>query len=241
MLAVERLVVRYGPRTALDSVNVEFTPDRVIALTGPNGSGKSTLIQAIAGLIRPVSGRILWKGTDTTGCIHRDIGVLLQRPVLLAGSVKTNVEYGLKLRKIPHRERRTRVRDALTAVGALDLLHRSRRSLSGGEIQRVALARTLALNPSCLMLDEPFAHLDRAGIQALSAILTRLHGQGILLIIATHQEMPGHALGAHIVALQHGRIAVPEIRNVLRGTSYTTNNRRFLRLDTGIVLEHTEP
>lgn len=241
MLRVENLHLSYGTITALDGVSLEFTSGSIIALTGPNGSGKSTLLKILAGLLRPGSGRVLLNNREITGSAHPDIGLLLQRPVLLAGSVEHNIAYGLRCRGIKGSERHQRIRDALAAVGSEDLIHRSRRSLSGGEIQRVALARTLALAPRILLLDEPFAHLDTESTQRLIDILKTLHAGGILLIVATHQETRGHALGARILALKHGRQSLPDIENIIHGESFQENGRWFLRTASGPVLEHTEP
>ncbi|MCD4653600.1 ATP-binding cassette domain-containing protein [bacterium] len=240
MLRVENIVVRYGNISALADVSHQFEPGSIYALTGPNGSGKSTLLKVIAGLLKPDSGKVLLRENDITDIVSPDIGILLQRPVLLAGSVSSNIEYGLKCHGIIKAVHKQRIQEALQAVGSEDLLKRPRHKLSGGEIQRVALARILALEPGILLLDERFSHLDKQAAKNLQTILMKLRNNGILLIMTTHNETLGYALGAEVIALSHGSEVLPEIRNVFRGISFRENNRWMVRLNSGHILEHTD-
>ena len=153
MIELRGIIAAYGQTPVLDLEHLAFSMRAISALTGPNGSGKSTLLMILAGLITPRQGKVLLNGRDITGRPVREIGIVLQRPVLFAGTVKSNVEYGLKCHGLPPLERKNRVHEALAMTGLMSLAGRNRRQLSGGEIQRVALARSLALNPEVLLLD----------------------------------------------------------------------------------------
>lgn len=240
MLRIEEITVSYGDIQAVHQFSRVISPGDKVVLSGPNGSGKSTLLKSIAGLIKPQSGAIKLDEEIITGKIDPRIGIVLQRPVMLSGTVRSNVEYGLKCRNTDKNLRQKNVTDALKTVGIEKLIDRTRTALSGGEIQRVALARTLALKPRILLLDEPFSHIDSQGADNLIHTLLKLNQSGITLIIATHDSQVAPVMGAEIIALQHGREVTPAIGNIIRGQSLISEDGNQLRLHTGQLLTHTE-
>ena len=157
----------YGSNVALDIEELTIAEGRLYTLTGANGAGKSTLLSILAFLTPPTSGEIFYAGKRvdwSQGSVEeyrRKVTLLHQSPYLFGGSVDDNVAFGLKVRGIPGEERRRRIDEALDVVGLRGFRDRKARELSGGESQRVAMARALALKPEVLLLDEPLANIDR--------------------------------------------------------------------------------
>ncbi len=209
-LSVRDLVVRHGARTLLDVPSLDIQPREVLTIIGPNGAGKTTLLLHLALLERPQHGEILYHGGSTRRReleLRRRMAVVFQEPLLLDRSVEANVETGLRLRGIPRAERQARTQRWLTRFGVATLARRTSRALSGGEAQRVSLARAFALEPDVLLLDEPFSALDqptRAAItNDLAAALRETH---VTAVIVTHDHDEGARLGDRIAVLIDGRI-----------------------------------
>ncbi len=163
-LVVARVSVVLGTNRVLDSVDVAVAEGETVALLGPSGSGKSTLLRAVAGLEPLVSGTVSLAGRDLSGVPthQRGVGLMFQDDALFPHTdVRGNVEFGLRMAGISRASRAMRVDEVLSLVGLEDLAARRVSQLSGGEQQRVALARTLAPRPGVLMLDEPLGSLDR--------------------------------------------------------------------------------
>jgi tungstate transport system ATP-binding protein len=189
-------------------------------LTGANGAGKSSLL-AVLSLLAPPSAGILnfagqivdWKWRQISG-LRREVTLLHQSPYLSAGTVASNVAYGLELRKIRGAEQQRLVEEALVRVGLAGFGSRIARDLSGGEQRRVALARALAIKPRVLLLDEPFAGLDRKAAELLEEVVRSLSKTGITVILSTHDMCHSQHLGGEVIALEGGKL-VPAHRNVI--------------------------
>src|SRR4051794_28705916 len=166
-----------GGATILDDVSLDLATATPTVLLGPNGSGKSTLLRLAMGLAQPTSGRVSWGGRSEPG---ERLAMVFQRPVMLRRTAAANVAYAL-----PKRDE-ARVMDLLTKVGLAQLAKRPARKLSGGEQQRIALARALARNPEVLFLDEPTASLDPAATKAVEDIVQQIANAGVKIVIATH-------------------------------------------------------
>jgi len=176
MLELRGVRHRYEGRVVLDLEGFVVPPGAVIAIVGPNGAGKSTLLRLLALLERPTEGEVLLDGTVVAGGSlpgrptaeqRRRVTLVEQRPVLLRGTVLDNLGFGLQVRGIRRTEVNSRVEKVAARLGITPLLGRRRHELSDGEVQRVAVARALAIEPYVLLLDEPVSSADRAAAQSL--------------------------------------------------------------------------
>jgi tungstate transport system ATP-binding protein len=170
---------------------------------GPNGAGKSLLLRLLHGLIEPTAGEVYWGGRPLNEQLRRRQAMVFQRPVLLRRSVSSNVRFVMKLRGIDSSER---VLAALEEVGLADRAGQPARLLSGGEQQRLALARALALEPQVLFLDEPTANLDPFSMAAIEAIITRCHERGTKIVMVTHDIGQARRLADDVIFLSRGRL-----------------------------------
>jgi thiamine transport system ATP-binding protein len=210
MLRVEALEVRYGDTVALDSIDLVVEDGEVVSVLGPSGSGKSTLLRAVAGLEPPVHGRVVWDGDDLTGVPphRRQLGLMFQDHTLFPHrDVLGNVAFGLRMHGVPAAQAAARARELLTLVGLAGYEHRRVAELSGGEQQRIALARAIAPAPRLLMLDEPLGSLDRALRERLMVELRDLFTRlGLTSLYVTHDHDEAFALADRVVVMHDGRI-----------------------------------
>lgn len=200
----------YRGTPALRDVSFDVAGGRVVALLGPSGCGKSTILRAIAGLIRPDRGVIRLEGRDLSGvpARHRAIGMVFQNFALFPHmTVAENVRYGLAGRGKTSAEIRDRVAAMLRLVRLESFGHRLPRELSGGQQQRVAVARALAVNPSALLLDEPFGALDRALRAELQDEFVRMQTEvGITTVMVTHDQEEAQTVADILVVMNVGRV-----------------------------------
>lgn len=172
---------------------------------GPNGAGKSVLLRLLHGLLTPTSGSVAWSGV--AGVAARRQSMVFQRPVLLRRSVLANAVYPLRLAGVPRAGREARAQEALALVGLGHFAGRPARRLSGGEGQRLALARAAALNPEVLFLDEPCASLDPAATKAVEEIVAALAARGTKIVMTTHDLGQARRLAGDVVFIHRGRVA----------------------------------
>lgn len=210
LLRGESLRRVYHGRSVVDGVTLAVRPGEVLAVLGPNGAGKSTLFRLLLLLERADEGRILLGRREVRPGDReaaRRLAGVFQRPFLFSGSVRDNVAYGLRVRRLPLREREARVEEVLTLLGLERLAGAPVQTLSGGEAQRVALARAIAPRPDVLLLDEPTANLDVTVKRRFREDLERLvrtQTGGALLI--THDPADAFALADTIAVMEGGRI-----------------------------------
>src|SRR5215203_4292951 len=209
-ILVRNATRRFGDFTALDDVSVEIPSGSLTALLGPSGSGKSTLLRVIAGLERPDAGSVEIDGRDATGLPpqRRGVGFVFQHYAAFKHmTVRDNVAFGLKVARRPKAEIKARVTELLELVQLPGLAKRYPSQLSGGQRQRMALARALAVEPSVLLLDEPFGALDARVRKELRAWLRRLHDEvHVTTIIVTHDQEEAMEVAGQIVVLNGGRV-----------------------------------
>lgn len=191
----------------LRGISVEFRKGRRTAVIGPNGAGKSLLLRLIHGMIPPSEGEVLWRGDVLTAKGQLAQSMVFQRPVMLRRSVLANLRFALRVRGFVGRERARRAGDALEMAGLTHLAKRPARVLSGGEQQRLAIARALACDPQLLLLDEPTASLDPAATAQIEALLMRAHDLGVTLVMVTHDQGQARRLAQDVVFLQEGQLA----------------------------------
>jgi len=196
--------LRVGDVTILDDVSITLATGATTALIGPNGSGKTTLLRLAMGLARPTGGRITWGGRADVPPTRR--AIVFQRPTMLRRSAAGNLNYALAAAGCPRKRRAERIGDLLDLVGLRALARRPARRLSGGEQQRLALARALAKDPDVLFLDEPTASLDPAATKAIEDLIRTIAARGIKVVMATHDLGEARRLGTDIVLMHRGRI-----------------------------------
>ena len=210
MLEVRELSKSFGGVPVLHEVSFSVVRGEVLCLLGPSGCGKTTLLRIVAGLEQPDSGRVLLDNKDLDGVpVHqRDLGLMFQEYALFPHKdVYGNVAFGLRMARLPGAEIEQQVKAALELVGLSGLAKRKVHELSGGEQQRVALARSLAPRPRLLMLDEPLGSLDRALRERLMNELRQiLNSVGLTALYVTHDQSEAFALGDNVAIMQKGRI-----------------------------------
>jgi spermidine/putrescine ABC transporter ATP-binding subunit len=209
-LSIDQATKLYGATKALDEVCLDIEVGEFVTLLGPSGCGKSTTLRAIAGLLDIDRGSIAIDGRDFTKVpIHRrDIGVVFQNNALFPHmTVAQNVAFGLRMRNIARAEQASRTAEALALVHLPDLGARYPHQLSGGQQQRVAIARALVISPRVLLLDEPFAALDRKLREEMQMELRDLTRRvGITSVFVTHDQEEALTLSDRIVVMNAGRI-----------------------------------
>src|SRR5262245_32537878 len=218
-----------GERAIVSRVSLVLEAGPRTVILGPNGAGKSVLMRLCHGLLAPTSGRIEWASPGGPGERRRQ-AMVFQRPVMLRRSALANIEYALGLAGVLAVERARQARDALEGVGLAHLAERPARVLSGGEQQRLALARAWALRPEVLFLDEPTASLDPSATTEVERIIEAIHAAGTKIVMCTHNLGQARRLGDEILFLHQGRLAErstidrffdqpasPEARGFLKG------------------------
>jgi molybdopterin-binding protein len=206
--------VYYG-RTVVDVEHLSVTSGEVLAVLGPSGSGKSVLLRLINLLERPTQGTIRFNGREVQGLegrsrveVSRRMAMIFQDPLLFRGTVFENVSYGLRVRKLPAAEREQRVSEVLEVVGLSDLAATNVATLSGGEAQRVAVARALVIKPEVLLFDEPFANLDVPTRHSLQdEVRAVMRERNKTAVFVTHDQEEAARMGDRILVLHEGRIA----------------------------------
>jgi tungstate transport system ATP-binding protein len=169
------------------------------AILGPNGAGKSTLLRLMHGLLRPSAGSVVWPQPLTQAMVF-------QRPIMLRATALANIEYGLRLRGHSKAEQRELALAALARVGLPELANRQARRCSGGEQQRIALARAWALEPQVLFLDEPTASLDPASSREVERIIREIAAAGTKIVMTTHNLAQARRIAEEVIYLDGGRV-----------------------------------
>ena len=198
VLEARDVSVVLGGVRALDGLSLTLEPGLRTVVLGPNGAGKSVLLRTLHGLIAPTTGTVSW---------HRPVrqAMVFQRPVMLRRSALANVRYALAVSGMPEPERTKLASSALARVGLADIAYRPARVLSGGEQQRLALARAWALRPGILFLDEPTASLDPGATAEIERVISSIAAEGTRIVMTTHNLGQARRLADEIVFIHAGK------------------------------------
>ncbi len=225
-IVLEDVSVAAGNVRLLESVSLKLAAGPPTVLIGPNGAGKTTLLRLAMGLIAASRGRVTWGGREDAAPTRR--AIVFQRPVMLRRSTAANIRYALAAAGIPRAARDARLQElaALLGLGGLD--NRPARKLSGGEQQRLALARALAKEPDVLFLDEPTASLDPAATKGIEDVIRTVALRGIKVVMSTHDLGEAKRLAGDIVLLHRGRVIETGPAETFFPAPKTEEARRFI-------------
>jgi spermidine/putrescine transport system ATP-binding protein len=210
MIELRSITKRFGDAVAVDNVDLSIAAGEFLTLLGPSGCGKTTILRMISGFEAPTSGAVLLEGRDVT-CeppYRRDVNQVFQSYALFGHlNVERNIEFGLKMKRLPRAERRRRVAEAIELVDLAGLETRRPSQLSGGQKQRVALARAIVNHPRVLLLDEPLAALDAKLRRSMQIELKHLQRQlGMTFVFVTHDQEEALTMSDRIAVMNAGRI-----------------------------------
>jgi len=228
-IRLDNVSIVVGGLAILDRITLTLAEGPPSVLIGPNGSGKTTLLRVAIGLLAPSRGRITWGGREGVPPMRR--AIVFQRPVMLRRSAAGNLAYALRAAAIPRREHEARTRELLALVGLEHLGERPARRLSGGEQQRLALARALARDPAVLFLDEPTANLDPAATKAIEDMIQAVSRRGIKVVMSTHDLGEARRVAGEVVMLHRGHVVEAGPASSFFASPQTAEARTFLAGD----------
>ena len=199
-LTLSGVTLEHDGKQLLNGVSASISNQGITTLIGPNGAGKSLLLRVIMDLVRPTSGSVEF------GDGYSNPSLVFQRPVLLRRSVRANLDHALRLAKVPKASRSGRLAELLVASGLTKLAENPARSLSGGEQQRLSIARALAPTPTLLLLDEPTASLDPSATKAIEDLIGDISASGVKVILVTHNRAQAKRLAEDVLFLHNGKV-----------------------------------
>src|SRR6267154_3946150 len=250
MLELRGVRHRYEGRVVLDLEQFTVPRTGATAIVGHNGAGKSTLLRLLALLETPTAGQVLFDGTVVPrrppAALRRRVTLVEQRPILFRGTVRENLEYGLRVRDVGQTAANGILADVVERLGLQTLLSRRRHELSDGEVQRVAVARALVLRTDVLLLDEPASSADRAAAGALyRALAAERAARPFAVCIASHQLEDAYRWADDIRALAEGRLSPVTPENLFRVElppgSGETKHTRVGAIDIAVATDRTGP
>ena len=198
-------IERHG-RVLIDVQEIAVAGRSLTVILGPNGAGKSLLLRTLCGLVQPDRGRVLWGGASPARSQALSVGLVFQSPMLLRRSAEANIVYALRLAGVAWRERRARAQSALEGAGLAELAHAPARLLSGGEKQRLQVARAMSVDPDVLFLDEPTASADPASTAAIEDLVRRAAAGGTKMVLVTHDMAQARRMAEEVIFMNRGRI-----------------------------------
>ncbi len=188
----------------IDHINLSIVDNDITVILGPNGAGKSVLLRLLHGLLTPTQGKVEWSGNVVSEELRKRQALVFQRPVMMRRSVADNIRFVLSLRNFPDSDER--LEKALELAGLVKQARQPAPKLSGGEQQRLAIARALVLDPEVLILDEPSSNLDPGATMAIEQLIKAAREDGKKVILVTHDLGQAKRVGDEIIFLHHGRI-----------------------------------
>lgn len=241
ILSIRDLSFSRGDGFQLQVEHLDFLPGRVYGLVGPNGAGKSSLLQVLGLLEAPDSGQVLLQGRPVVPggldelTARQQMTVVMENPLLFRGTVQRNLTSGLRFHGVPRSEWAQRTREALDIVGLPEFAHRKANQISRGEMQRIAIARALILHPEVLFLDEPFAHVDRAYVRILEALIGSINKQsGTTIMFTTHDLLQAYRLADEVISLVDGKLVNGSLENLFSGEIVTEGEAQWVTVSPTI-------
>ncbi|MEP5151572.1 ABC transporter ATP-binding protein [Planktotalea sp.] len=229
MLSLENALVRRRGKVILGPVDLALEAGKFTIVLGPNGAGKTTLLRMLHGVERMSGGRLTLAGTDKDA--RQEQAYVFQSPIMLRRSVRANLTYPLQLIKTPKDVIERKVHDWAGRIGLEDALERHAPRLSGGEKQKLALARALIREPDVLFLDEPCANLDGRSTREIEALLQAANARGTSIIMTTHDLGQAKRLASDVVFLLSGAVHEAGPARTFFDAPQTAEARRFLQGD----------
>lgn len=206
-LSIKNITKEYHNKCVLDIDNLHIQKGQIIGIVGANGAGKSTLVKIIGGMEKASEGKLIYQGQHDFNKIYKEVTLVFQHPYLLATSVYNNIAYPLKIRKFKSSEIKNRVNALMQEMGIKNLAKQRSNTLSGGERQKVALARALIFNPSLLLLDEPTANIDPNSMTIMENMIKKVNkSKGTTIIIVTHNLAQAKRLCEKVIVMDKGKI-----------------------------------
>ncbi len=210
---VKNLVKQFKGKVVLNIEELQIPRGAITTIIGPSGAGKSTLLSILNGLIISDGGKILFVDQDITGGPkqgdhnRRSMAMVFQSAVMFQGTVFDNIAYGLKIRGVPQEEIKTQVYEVLELIGLMEIAHQKAETISGGEAQRIAVARAMVFRPKVLFLDEPTANLDPTNVTQIERLIVHAKEKyGTTIILVTHNMFQAKRLGDYTVFMMNGGI-----------------------------------
>ena len=221
LYALQKITKVFGSRRILDIDFLEIEEGKIYALLGPNGAGKTTLLDVLGFLEPLTSGEIIFKNRTVKYSenhlqkLRRNVVMVNQKPILFSTSVFKNLDFGLKIRNIPAPKRRLIIEESLDLVGLRHMIQAPAHKLSGGETQRVVLARALALSPQVVLCDEPTASIDLENqVETVNLLKTINEEKNISIILASHDRSQALSIAHHTLFIDHGSISDASYENL---------------------------
>ena len=236
MICARGLVRIYAGRPVVRRADLVARPGEITAIVGPSGAGKSTLLRLLAGLELADEGEIVADGRTLTAERlfehRRHVTLVMQPPLLLRGSVRDNLAFPLRVRRVRGAERRRAVDEALAAVGLSELARARHHTLSAGEVARVALARALLARPRVLLLDEPTGNLDPANVERMEGLIRQyLERDGLTVLLVTHNLAQARRLSHTVAVMLEGRIVEQGTSGQMFSRPSTTEALAYFRTE----------
>jgi tungstate transport system ATP-binding protein len=223
LFVLQKLKKSFGDREIFDIPYVELFQGNIYAIVGPNGSGKTTILKILNALERPTSGKVFFKGKDIHNSsdvlnLQREMTMVMQNPYLFNTTVYNNVAYGLKVRNLDKKDIKNKVEETLELVGLSHIKGRRVTNLSGGEAQRVAIARGLVINPEVLFLDEPAANVDQVNIELIEEMILAIKEEkNTTIIVTTHNPTQAYLLADKVLSIINRNITETYYENIFQG------------------------
>lgn len=229
-LQITNLQKHYEDRYVLNIDNQTIEKGSLTGIVGPNGAGKSTLIKIIAGLIEASNGFVNYNGEKLTTKVQQDMTLVFQKPYLLRTTVFNNIAYPLSIRGIKKQEILKRVNDVMKSLGIQNLKNQKAWTLSGGETQKVALARAIVIRPSLLLLDEPTANIDPGSVLIMEENIKRFHEESnSTIIMITHNLHQSKRLCTDVAFMNYGEIIEIDKVDIIFNQASNILTKKFIR------------